>query len=155
MANTYVPADLRRLVARRADFLCEYCLIHEDDTFFGCEVDHILSEKHGGPTQAANLGYACLFCNRAKGSDIASLLPASGALVRFFNPRTDSWADHFELDPKGILIIPRTQIGEATVRIFGFNRTERLLERTALKLVGHYPTEAALKRIQGTWRSDM
>ena len=31
-----------------AAFLCEYCLIHEDDTVFGCEVDHIISTKHGG-----------------------------------------------------------------------------------------------------------
>jgi hypothetical protein len=40
VANTYVPADLRRLVAKRATSLCEYCLVHEDDTFFGCEVDY-------------------------------------------------------------------------------------------------------------------
>jgi hypothetical protein len=148
VANTYVPVDLRRLVARRADFLCEYCLIHESDTFFGCEVDHILSEKHGGPTQEHNLSYACLFCNRAKGSDIASLSPDSGSLVRFFNPRIDLWADHFELDSEGIVITPRAEIGEATVRIFGFNRAERLLERSALKLVGRYPTEVALRRMR-------
>ncbi len=43
--------------------LCEYCLIHEDDTFFGCEVDHIISQKHGGPTEPENLAYACLPCN--------------------------------------------------------------------------------------------
>ena len=42
---SYISPELRRLVAARAEGLCEYCLIHEDDTFFGCEVDHILSEK--------------------------------------------------------------------------------------------------------------
>lgn len=150
MANTYVPADLRRLVARRADFLCEYCLIHESDTFFGCEVDHILSEKHGGPTQEHNLSYACLFCNRAKGSDIASVAPGSDELIRFFNPRLDLWADYFELViEEDIVIVPRTKIGEATVRILGFNRGDRLLERSALNLVGRYPTEAALRRMRG------
>jgi hypothetical protein len=41
--SSYVSEDLRRLVAIRADFLCEYCLIHEDDTFYGCQVDHILN----------------------------------------------------------------------------------------------------------------
>jgi hypothetical protein len=46
--NSYVSAAVRRLVAVRADFLCEYCLVHEDDTVFGCEVDHIISEKHDG-----------------------------------------------------------------------------------------------------------
>jgi len=66
------------LVVARADHLCEYCLIHEEDTFFGCEVDHIISEKHGGPTTADNLADACVFCNRAKGSDVASIVPGSG-----------------------------------------------------------------------------
>jgi hypothetical protein len=54
VSRTHVPADLRRLVAVRAEQLCEYCRIHEDDTFFGCEVDHIISEKHRGLTVADN-----------------------------------------------------------------------------------------------------
>lgn len=35
--SSYVRVALRRVVAARADFLCEYCLIHEADTVFGCE----------------------------------------------------------------------------------------------------------------------
>jgi hypothetical protein len=60
--SSYVSTALRRLVAARADALCEYCLAHEDDAVFGCEVDHIISEKHGGATEAENLAYACAFC---------------------------------------------------------------------------------------------
>jgi hypothetical protein len=56
--SSYVSAALRQLVAERAEYLCEYCLLYEEDTFFGCEVDHIISEKHGGPTVAENLVYA-------------------------------------------------------------------------------------------------
>lgn len=70
--SSYVPVALRRLVSQRARGLCEYCLIDETDTFFGCEVEHIIAEKHGGTTTADNLAMACLFCNRFKGSDIAS-----------------------------------------------------------------------------------
>ena len=81
MSTGYIGADLRRLVALRAERLCEHCLIHEDDTFYGCEVDHIISEKHGGPTREDNLAYACLFCKRNKGSDIASLEPGTDRLV--------------------------------------------------------------------------
>jgi hypothetical protein len=40
--SSYVSAALRRLVIARADALCEYCLLHEDDAVFGCEVDHII-----------------------------------------------------------------------------------------------------------------
>ena len=63
----YISAELRRFIPERAGGLCEYCLIHEDDTFFGCQVDHIVSEKHGGLTVEENLAYACAFCNRHKG----------------------------------------------------------------------------------------
>src|SRR5437868_10451723 len=94
--TTYISADMRLLVASRAGYVCEYCLIHEEDTYLGCQVDHIISEKHGGPTVADNLAYACTFCNRAKGSDIGSLSVA-GHFERFFNPRSDRWTEHFVL----------------------------------------------------------
>jgi hypothetical protein len=113
-------------------------------------VDHIISEKHGGASAAENLAYACLFCNRNKGSDISSVVPGTSELVRFFNPRTDRWSDHFRLERDGITIAPLTRIGEATSRILRFNDSERLLEREALQAVGRYPTELAASRIAST-----
>lgn len=122
MSIAYISVPLRRRVAAQADFLCEYCLLHESDTYFGCEVDHIISEKHGGPTQPDNLAYACLSCNRSKGSDIASLTPGTLALVRLFHPRRDRWHDHFLRDTTdGITLLPLTPIGEATARLLRFN----------------------------------
>jgi hypothetical protein len=143
--SSYVGAAVRRLVAVRADFLCEYCLVHEDDTVFGCEVDHIISEKHGGATDAENLAYACAFCNRAKGSDIGSIVLGTGRFVRFFNPRTDRWAEHFAL--AGVTIVPLSDIGEVTSRILAFNDSDRLFERQTLQTVGRYPTAAAVARV--------
>jgi hypothetical protein len=151
LSTTYISVELRRLVIARANHLCEYCLIHEDDTFFGCEVDHIISEKHGGPTEEGNLAYACLICNRNKGSDVGSIVPplSSGVFCRFFNPRIDLWSGHFALNGvDGVTIQPLTDIGAVTARIFGFNSAERLLERQALRAVGRYPTDAALHRIR-------
>ena len=83
--SSYVSAELRRLVASRAGSLCEYCLIHEDDTYLGCQVDHVISEKHRGPTESENLAYACTLCNRAKGSNIGSIALSTGELTRLFN----------------------------------------------------------------------
>ena len=40
-----VSEQLRRQVAERAYHVCEYCLIHENDTFWDCHVDHIISRK--------------------------------------------------------------------------------------------------------------
>lgn len=143
--SSYVSAALRQLVALRADYLCEYCLIHEEDAFFGCEVDHIISEKHSGQTDSDNLAYACAFCNRAKGSDIGSIVQRTGVFSRFFNPRTDSWAEHFTLD--GVTIVPLSDVGEVTVRILDFNNSDRLLERQTLRAIGRYPSAAAVARM--------
>ena len=143
--SSYINAALRRFVATRADYLCEYCLIQEEDAFFGCEVDHIISEKHGGQTEADNLACACAFCNRAKGSDIGSVVQRTGAFVRFFNPRTDQWIEHFALD--GVTIIALSDVGEVTARILDFNNSERLFERQTLQAIGRYPSPAALTRM--------
>lgn len=145
--SSYVAAELRRLVAERAEHLCEYCLIHEDDTYFGCEIDHIISEKHGGPTVAENLALACVFCNRSKGTDIGSIVPATGEFRRFFDPRRDQWSDHFRLDDPGMEILALTAIGDVTTRILSFNHPDRILERRALGAVARYPSPEALARI--------
>ena len=46
----HISEELRKAVAIRANYCCEYCLIQEEDTFFTCQIDHILSLKHGGLT---------------------------------------------------------------------------------------------------------
>lgn len=151
MSTTYINAELRRLVIARADNLCEYCLIHENDTYFGCEVDHIISEKHGGPTNSVNLAYACMSCNRNKGSDVGSIvMPIErNTFSRFFNPRIDLWSEHFAIDNLDkITIVPLNDIAEVTVRILGFNSIERLLERQTLYEISRYPTPEALQRIE-------
>ena len=90
-----VSDALRRLVMSRADFLCEYCLVQAVDLYHGCEVDHVISIKHGGLTALENLASACFHCNRHKGTDIGSLGRHGGSLVRFYNPRSDAWKTHF------------------------------------------------------------
>ena len=143
--TSYVAAELRRLVETRAKHLCEYCLIHYDDTYLGCQIDHVISEKHDGPTEAGNLSLACAFCNRAKGTDVGSIVPGTSEFTRFFNPRTDRWSDHFA--PEGVLIQSQTAVGEATARILGFNPPERILERQLLSESGRYPPAEALSRL--------
>jgi HNH endonuclease len=148
VSTTYISVGLRRLVVARADRLCEYCLLHEDDAYFGCEVDHIISEKHGGATDSMNLAYACMSCNRSKGSDVGSItIPLSNNVFRrFFNPRIDLWNRHFILDNE-LFISPLSDVGKVTARILGFNSAERLLERQALHEIDRYPTPEALRYI--------
>lgn len=74
---------LRQTVILQAKFLCEYCLVHEDDFYLSGEVDHISAVKHGGINELSNLAYACIHCNRNKGTDEAIVV--NGQAVRFFN----------------------------------------------------------------------
>jgi hypothetical protein len=145
--GSYISAQLRRLVAERADHLCEYCLVHEDDRGFGCQVDHIISEKHGGSTEESNLAYACAPCNRAKGSDIGSIAEHTGSFIRLFNPRIDKWHEHLKVE--GPEIIGLTEIGQVTVNILRLNDEERRLEREVLVTQQRYPTVSAQRRMTG------
>jgi hypothetical protein len=65
--NHYVSEALRRLVRTRAENLCEYCLIDIADTFFGGEVDHIVSVKHGGATETEILPTPASLATEIKG----------------------------------------------------------------------------------------
>ncbi len=87
-----------------------------------------------------------MFCNQAKGSDVGSIHWETNTFVRFFNPRADVWADHFELS--GSRLDGRTPIGIVTARILGFNTGERILERKTLQDLGRYPSVAAQKRMR-------
>lgn len=117
---------------------------HESDGIHAFHVDHVISEKHGGPTGEHNLAFCCPFCNRAKGSDIAGR--AGEMLVRLFNPRIDVWTDHFALE--GERIAARSNVGVATVHLLGLNDPHRLALRKELMTAGLFPSAGA-RRIMG------
>lgn len=133
----YIPAPLRQRVRRRAQHRCEYCLLSEEDAFLPHEPDHIVAEKHGGETTPQNLALACFDCNRFKGSDIASLDPMSGKLMPLFNPRSDAWETHFQVE--GGRIFATTAVGRATERLLRLNLPARVEVRATLARVGRYP----------------
>ncbi|MBI3360310.1 MAG: HNH endonuclease [Chloroflexi bacterium] len=112
MTRTYVPGPLRQAVTERAGGRCEYCLYSQEASFLAFELEHVIAEKHGGPTDLENLALACPYCNRCKGSDLGSLDPRTNQLTPFFTPRTQQWAEHFRLD--GAEIVPLTPEGRVT-----------------------------------------
>ena len=108
-------ADLRRQVIRRAGNRCEYCLIHQDDAIASHQTDHVIADKHGGPTSLSNLALACILCNIRKGSDLSSVDPETNEVTPLFNPRTQIWEDHFRFEDTSI--IGQTPVGRATFSI--------------------------------------
>lgn len=132
-----IPATLRTLVARRASYRCEYCRSSEADSVNAFEVDHVFPIKHGGPTSLENLAYTCIICNRQKGSDMATSEYPSRQFVPLFNPRIDNWEEHFGLEDG--VIIAKTDIGAATIKVLDLNQVERIIERRLQILSGSYP----------------
>jgi 5-methylcytosine-specific restriction endonuclease McrA len=131
----YVPEPIKRAVFKRANYRCEYCLINEKLSFFSFHIEHIISLKHGGKTELNNLALACPICNINKGTDIATVLPESVRPIRFFNPRSEKWSEHFNLESSG-LIVPITQTGEATIKILNLNHPDSIIERKEMLIRG-------------------
>jgi 5-methylcytosine-specific restriction endonuclease McrA len=132
-----ISEAMRRQVAARAGYRCEYCRRLEADSFIRYQIDHIISRKHGGKTSLDNLAYACPVCNNAKGSDLSTMLPGQDHLVRLFHPRKDNWFEHFEAFNAEIKA--KTDVGEATVNLLKMNDVERILERLDLAEAGLFP----------------
>ena len=137
-----ISAAMRRLVFKKANGLCEYCLIYQDDAHFTFQVDHVISRKHKGLTSAANLALSCLRCNVAKGTDVGAFVGRPRQITRLYHPREDTWTDHFRL--AGARIVALSKIGDATVQLLELNAADRLLLRRALLKGGRYPTVEAL-----------
>jgi HNH endonuclease len=140
----WISTELRQTIADRAKQLCEYCLIAEADTFYGCQVDHIISLKHGGSSDPENLAYACALCNRAKGSDVGSI--ASSGVHTLIQSSYGSLGGHFRL--AGATIEPLSPIGKVTARIFGFNDSSRLHEHEEMIRFGTYPSEGSTRIVR-------
>jgi HNH endonuclease len=130
MSTRYISEKIRREVQKRAKNCCEYCLMHQDDSFYTFQIDHIISLKHGGLTVLDNLALSCFPCNSDKGSDIGTILLPKMVFVRLFNPRIDIWAEHFEVFEGSFY--PKTEIGEATIKILNLNEIDKIIERQVL-----------------------
>ena len=118
-------------VVRRAQGRCEYCCFPQAVSELPFHLDHIIAEKHGGPTISANLAWACFSCNLHKGPNIAGLDPNTGELTRLFHPRTDVWAEHFEWD--GAWLRGRTGVGRTTLKVLAMNSADSVAVREALR----------------------
>jgi 5-methylcytosine-specific restriction endonuclease McrA len=115
--------SLEDLVRRRSGNRCEYCR-HPLPPF---HFEHIIAKKHGGPTSAENLAIACIRCNLHKGSNLCGIDPATGTVVRLFNPRTDAWTDHFRW--QRAILVGRTPTGRATIAVLEINHLVRVQTR--------------------------
>ena len=117
--------------------MCEYCKLPDWLAAIDFELDHILAEYHGGVRTPDNIAYTCYACNRFKQSNIAGRNPATGRMVRLFNPRKDAWPRHFGWE--GAHLVGKTVRGSVTIDVLRINRPERVEMRKWLIEAGKFP----------------
>lgn len=143
--------DRVRLAARlRARDACEYCLLKTEGGF---HIDHIIPPDlwaaytggelphhppradHNGPHHLDNLAWCCPYCNGRKGQHLSGRIACQQH--RLFNPRVDHWPDHFIFVHEYLQIVGLTPIGQITVKILGFNRSEPMYGPLAIRHMRH------------------
>ena len=133
----YIPDKLKTEIHGLARARCEYCLIGEIFSEKPHEFDHIIATQHGGQTQRDNICLACFECNRQKGPNLCSVDPATGDVERLFDPRHQTWNDHFV--QRGAFIDPISPVGRATIRVLNLNSANRIADRLLLLQGDLYP----------------
>lgn len=98
------------------------------------QIEHVIAQQHASDDDPSNLALACDRCNLLKGPNLSSIDPETGAIVRLFNPREHSWAEHFGF--QGTLIVGRTPEGRATVSLLRMNERQRVRVRHLLLRLG-------------------
>ena len=139
MSRAYVPKELRELVAARARHRCGYCLTAEAIVGTPMEIEHIVPESLGGLTDELNLWLACSLCNDHKSNRIAAADPETGRIARLFDPRRQSWREHFQWSEDGSEIFGLTPTGRATVDALRLNRPSLVEARKLWVFVGWHP----------------
>lgn len=138
MAET-ISAELRDLVAARANGLCEYCHSQESFATERFSIEHIEPRATGGLTVAENLALACQGCNGHKAAKVTAVDPETQTSVPLFHPRQQRWSEHFAWSEDHLRIIGLTPTGRATVVLLHLNRTSLLRLRRALIAINVHP----------------
>jgi 5-methylcytosine-specific restriction endonuclease McrA len=137
--SDYVPRALRERVAAQAKHRCGYCLTTEAMVGAPMEIEHIVPRSLGGLTTEENLWLACPLCNEHKGNRIVALDVVTDQIVPLFNPRRQTWSEHFAWAPEGDRIVGLTAIGRATVIALNLNRPALVKARQAWVAAGWHP----------------
>ena len=114
MGGSAVNPRPRPLVPDR----CEYCHFPAALAELSFETDHIVAKKHGGTVASDNLAWACFYCNRYKGTNIAGI-----------DPEEDPAAEHDEAEEDEPGAGPGQEHGQAL--------TERLTLRLGIAQSSH------------------
>lgn len=134
-----ISDSVRRIVATRANNICEYCRCLEQFSTQSFSVDHIKPRKAGGETILENLAWSCCGCNAHKHTKTESIDPETNQKTSLFNPRQQSWHDHFRWSDDVTKMMGKTPCGRATIFALSLNRLGIVNLRRLLITVNLHP----------------
>jgi HNH endonuclease len=134
-----IPREQRRRIAEEAQYRCGYCQTQEVVSGIPLTIEHITPKAKGGNDDNENLWLSCRLCNEKKGMLLEALDPDTGETAPLFNPRTQTWSDHFTCSEDGSRIIPKTAIGRATLDVLSLNDELRVHARAIWVKAGYHP----------------
>jgi len=132
-----ITPSLHDEVVLRARHRCEYCQLSQLGQEASFHIDHVVPRAAGGPTTADNLALACVSCSLRKWARQTAPDPESGKETPLFNPRTQTWAEHFRWENERV--VPLTTTGRATVAALAMNRGVIIAIRQEEAARGRHP----------------
>jgi HNH endonuclease len=133
----HISKATKKMVTARAGNRCEYCRVPVYLSAYDFHIEHIIGVQHGGPSSSNNLAYCCSVCNWKKGANIATILSFGGDLIPLFNPRTQHWFEHFQVNNGELIALSFS--AEATIKLLELNLPMKIEERYEIMLSGFYP----------------
>lgn len=141
MSKAYISPTLRQKIAETARHRCGYCQTAAALIGMPLEIEHIIPEAQGGSSAETNLWLACSNCNQKKWTKTTAVDPQTGGEEPLFNPRQQTWKDHFVWDAIGLYIVGLTATGRATIEALDMNNAYILHTRQIWIQWGLHPPQ--------------
>ena len=104
------------------------------------EVEHIIPLSKNGLSILENLTLACRGCNSHKYNKVQGTDELTDSMVDLFNPRKDSWIEHFTWDTSNpVYMVGLTAKGRGTISTLKLNRPPLISVRTLLQKIQLHP----------------
>lgn len=132
---------VRKHIAQQARHRCGYCQTQERVSGIPLTLEHIIPRVAGGGDEEENLWVSCRLCNESKGVQTKAIDPQAGNMTPLYNPRTQTWAQHFAWSDDGTEIVSLTDVGRATVDALSLNTEFRVRSRAIWVEAGYHPPE--------------
>ncbi len=128
----------KQLVYQRANVCCEYCQTCEYNTGQPMHVEHIIPNAGD---ELENLCLSCSSCNLSKATFTTGVDADTGVEAALFNPRIQTWSEHFEWIDSGLRLRGKTAVGRVTITRLKMNQQRLIRARRNWIIAGNHPPE--------------